>query len=128
MSAIAQIADLWPAWQFHAACLGSDPDLFFPERGESTKEAKAICATCPVKAECMEYATSGVEKFGIWGGTSERERRAKRKGMPMPKPKPSAGTHGTDGGYRRHWKRGEQACQPCLEAHRRANEYRGKAS
>src|SRR6478736_5262185 len=62
-------------WQERANCLGVDPDLFFPERGASTKEAKAVCGGCEVKSECLEYALRHGEKFGIWGGMSERERR-----------------------------------------------------
>ncbi len=66
-------------WQEQANCLGVDPDLFFPERGASTKEAKAVCRGCEVRAECLEYALSHGEKFGIWGGLSERERRRVRR-------------------------------------------------
>ncbi len=68
-----------PAWHKHGACRGSDPNLFFPERGESVKEAKAVCARCPVRPECLEYALANQEKFGIWGGLSERERRQLRR-------------------------------------------------
>jgi WhiB family redox-sensing transcriptional regulator len=66
-------------WQERANCLGVDPDLFFPERGASTKEAKAVCRGCEVRVECLEYALSHGEKFGIWGGLSERERRRVRR-------------------------------------------------
>jgi WhiB family redox-sensing transcriptional regulator len=66
-------------WQDQASCLGMDPDLFFPERGASTREAKAICAACPVRVDCLEYALANAEKFGIWGGLSERERRRIRR-------------------------------------------------
>ena len=66
-------------WQEQANCLGVDPDLFFPERGASTKEAKAVCRGCEVRVECLEYALSHGEKFGIWGGLSERERRRVRR-------------------------------------------------
>ncbi len=66
-------------WQGQANCLGVDPDLFFPERGASTREAKSICAACLVQADCLEYALDHGEKFGIWGGTSERERRRLRR-------------------------------------------------
>ena len=66
-------------WQDQAACLGIDPDLFFPERGASTREAKGICASCSVKVDCLEYALANSEKFGIWGGLSERERRRIRR-------------------------------------------------
>ncbi len=66
-------------WQERANCLGVDPDLFFPERGASTREAKAVCGGCEVRLECLEYALCNGEKFGIWGGLSERERRRLRR-------------------------------------------------
>lgn len=66
-------------WQMFASCLGVDPDLFFPERGASTKEAKSICQGCVVREDCLEYAIANGEKFGIWGGLSERERRRIRR-------------------------------------------------
>lgn len=66
-------------WQLLANCLGVDPDLFFPERGASTKEAKSVCQGCVVREECLEYALANGEKFGIWGGLSERERRRIRR-------------------------------------------------
>jgi WhiB family redox-sensing transcriptional regulator len=67
------------SWQNFANCLGVDPDLFFPERGASTKEAKAVCRACVVREDCLEYALENSEKFGIWGGLSERERRRLRR-------------------------------------------------
>ena len=66
-------------WQDYANCLGVDPDLFFPERGASTREAKEVCRGCVVREECLEYALANGEKFGIWGGMSERERRRIRR-------------------------------------------------
>ena len=66
-------------WQERANCLGVDPDLFFPERGASTREAKSVCRGCEVRGECLEYALAHGEKFGIWGGLSERERRRVRR-------------------------------------------------
>ncbi len=66
-------------WQDQANCLGVDPDLFFPERGASTREAKEVCRGCVVRVECLEYALANGEKFGIWGGLSERERRRIRR-------------------------------------------------
>lgn len=67
------------SWQDYANCRGGDADLFFPERGASTRRAKAICNACEVKLECLEYAIVNGEKFGIWGGMSERERRRVRR-------------------------------------------------
>jgi len=66
-------------WMAFAACRGMDPDFFFPARGVSTKDAKAVCAECPVREQCLEYAIEGRERFGIFGGLSERERRRIRK-------------------------------------------------
>ena len=68
-----------PTWHDFANCLGVDPDLFFPERGASTKEAKEVCRGCVVRDDCLEYALQNGEKFGIWGGMSERERRRIRR-------------------------------------------------
>ena len=67
------------SWQDYANCRGADADLFFPERGASTRKAKAICAACDVRQECLDYAIASGEKFGIWGGMSERERRRVRR-------------------------------------------------
>jgi len=66
-------------WQDFSNCLGVDPDLFFPERGASTREAKEVCRGCVVRYDCLEYALANGEKFGIWGGMSERERRRIRR-------------------------------------------------
>lgn len=68
-----------PAWQKQANCMGVDPDLFFPERGASTREAKEVCRGCVVREQCLEFALENSEKFGIWGGLSERERRRIRR-------------------------------------------------
>ncbi|MCA1840759.1 MAG: WhiB family transcriptional regulator [Actinomycetota bacterium] len=66
-------------WQGKARCLEVDPEIFFPERGGSSKAARNVCGDCPVRVECLKYALSNREQFGIWGGTSERERRKLRK-------------------------------------------------
>jgi len=66
-------------WQDLANCLGVDADLFFPERGASTREAKEVCRNCFVQDDCLEYALQNGEKFGIWGQMSERERRRIRR-------------------------------------------------
>ncbi|MDM7854008.1 WhiB family transcriptional regulator [Cellulomonas alba] len=62
-------------WQERALCAQTDPEAFFPEKGGSTREAKKVCSGCDVRAECLEYALANDERFGIWGGLSERERR-----------------------------------------------------
>lgn len=63
------------AWQDRALCAQTDPEAFFPEKGGSTREAKRVCSSCDVRSECLEYALAHDERFGIWGGLSERERR-----------------------------------------------------
>lgn len=63
------------SWQSDALCAQTDPEAFFPEKGGSTRDAKRICTTCDVRDECLEYALQNDERFGIWGGLSERERR-----------------------------------------------------
>ena len=63
------------AWQADSLCAQTDPEAFFPEKGGSTRDAKRICTSCDVRGECLEYALNNDERFGIWGGLSERERR-----------------------------------------------------
>lgn len=68
-----------PLWVLDANCVGTDPEAFFPEKGGSTREAKRICARCTVQAECLDYSLG--ERFGIYGGLSERERRDINKAL-----------------------------------------------
>lgn len=70
-----------PQWQEKALCAQTDPEAFFPEKGGSTREAKRICLGCEVKDACLEYALANDERFGIWGGLSERERRRLKRGI-----------------------------------------------
>lgn len=70
-----------PQWQENALCAQTDPEAFFPEKGGSTREAKRICLGCEVRDACLEYALSNDERFGIWGGLSERERRRLKRGI-----------------------------------------------
>ena len=74
-----QLADNPLAWQSDSLCAQTDPEAFFPEKGGSTRDAKKICGSCEVRASCLEYALHNDERFGIWGGLSERERRKLRK-------------------------------------------------
>ena len=67
------------SWQERALCAQTDPEAFFPEKGGSTREAKKVCLSCDVRGECLEYALQNDERFGIWGGLSERERRKLKK-------------------------------------------------
>ena len=83
-SAPASTAAVGPdEWKLAGLCAQTDPEAFFPEKGGSTREARAVCGACPVAAECLEYALAHDERFGIWGGTSERERQRLRRGEPV---------------------------------------------
>ncbi|MDV3222048.1 WhiB family transcriptional regulator [Intrasporangium sp.] len=62
-------------WASQAACTGKDPDALFV-RGKAQHEAKAVCKTCPVLAQCLAEALDNRTEFGVWGGMTERERRA----------------------------------------------------
>jgi WhiB family redox-sensing transcriptional regulator len=75
----AGTADPELSWQERGLCAQTDPEAFFPEKGGSTREAKKVCVSCDVRAECLEYALEHDERFGIWGGLSERERRRLKK-------------------------------------------------
>jgi WhiB family redox-sensing transcriptional regulator len=79
-------------WQRQANCMGVDPDLFFPERGASTREAKEVCRGCVVQEDCLEFALTNSEKFGIWGGLSERERRRIRRRRAVERRSATGGT------------------------------------
>ena len=63
-------------WREQAACRGADLGVFFPERGESAGPARQVCAACPVRQPCLDYAISNRITHGVWGGLTERERRA----------------------------------------------------
>lgn len=74
-----------PWWMKRAACAGhADPDLWFAERGEDKRQREAvrICVVCPVRAACLAYALSMRPQAGIWGGTTEDQRRSRRKTRP----------------------------------------------
>lgn len=76
------LEDIQPErWQDKALCAETDPEAFFPEKGGSTRDAKRICAGCEVRDECLQYALEHDERFGIWGGLSERERRRLKRGI-----------------------------------------------
>lgn len=70
-------------WMLLAECVDFPPGTFFPADGAGVEVAKKICAACVVKEDCLEYAISNKENHGVWGGTSERERRRilKRRAM-----------------------------------------------
>jgi len=96
-----------PEWHDRAACKGCDVNLFFPERGGDSTQARTVCAGCPVQADCAHDAIERGERFGVWGGMSTRGRRGARL-QPI--------RHGTAGGYNAHRRRGEEACTECRDA------------
>lgn len=67
------------AWMTRALCRGMDPNLFFPERGASSQGVKQVCRPCPVREECLDYAFRTFQWKGVWGGTTEGERRVIRR-------------------------------------------------
>ena len=70
-------------WRQHGLCAQTDPDVFYPEKGGTSRPAKQVCATCPVRDECLDFAVATDERWGIWGGLTERERRQlKRRTQP----------------------------------------------
>ena len=115
-------------WHQHAACIGLTPDLFFTDTAAAQREAKAVCATCPVRTECLEdeldrMTRDGATTYGVIGGTTASERtrihrdrtRSLRSSQYGPTPRPIE--HNTHRGYRAHHRRGETPCDPCKAAH-----------
>ena len=83
MSTLDLLGDT-PDWMAEALCAEVDPDLWFPETGGSSREAKRVCARCGVRAECLAYALANDERYGVWGGQSERARRKLRTRQARP--------------------------------------------
>lgn len=81
-------------WQESALCRQTDPEIWFPDHGESARAAKMICMGCEVRQTCLDEALANNERAGVWGGASERERRRMRAGeivvLREPKPRPPA--------------------------------------
>lgn len=115
-------------WRDQAACRGEDPDLFFPYPGETIRieNAKAICRSCPVWMECLQWATEQRVE-GVWGGTTEEERRPGRGQRRKHSGTPATAQCGTESGARRHRKLHERVCDACRRAERQARERREQA-
>jgi hypothetical protein len=104
-------------WRWRAACAGKPFDLFFPGRNENPAAALAVCRTCPVRQACLDEHLD--EYRGVFGGLTERQRASLRGRNNRPAGAPTSTPDcGTIGGYRRHRRRQEVACPPCLEAKR----------
>jgi WhiB family redox-sensing transcriptional regulator len=110
-----------PDWMQHAACRGMDAALFMPERGDidTLNQAKAVCQTCHVRLECLEYGLE--EKYGVWGGMAEsarrklRARRYQQTGIKHFRTRKPI-EHGTVAGYHQHKRRREEPCESCRRA------------
>ena len=100
-------------WVEGAACAQTDPELFFPEKGQPSASAKLVCHRCPVVAACLEFAlNSPIRVEGIWGGTTPKERQELRRELGV-KTDNYYDRCGTSAGARRHYRRGEKACPDC---------------
>ncbi len=121
MSEQSRIGTVPADWRTLAACRGLDPELFFPARGDAftARNAQAVCATCPVAEQCLEFAIEVGETEGIWGGLSGRQLRQERQRRAggVRRKAPTNIDHGTEGGYHAHRRAGTSACQSCREAH-----------
>jgi WhiB family redox-sensing transcriptional regulator len=85
-TATSTAAETWdaPTWRANSACRDLDPNLFFPvgvtgEAVDQIRAAKAVCRACPVQAQCLEFALSTNQEYGVWGGADEEERRGIRR-------------------------------------------------
>jgi len=76
---MAQSERTLTSWRRQAACRDMDTDIFFPLTDEEAGPAKAVCATCPVRAECLQFALASRQHDGVWGGLTETERRRLRR-------------------------------------------------
>lgn len=108
-----------PSLDRRAACAGTDPNTFFPEPGGNTTaaRAKAICADCPVRAACLQWAKAN-DEAGIWGGTTEDERKGRTSAENKPRLQAPI-NHGGEAGAVAHRRRGEDPCRDCMEGARR---------
>jgi len=116
-------------WRKRAACLDEPPELFFPTSAVTSRAwsdaAKAVCHSCPVEMTCLEEALTNREPHGVWGGLDPMERtsllrREYRARAKLERPI----SHGTEGGYRTHHRRGDDPCLACSTAANAAHERR----
>lgn len=111
-------------WRQDAACLDEDPDLMYPNPGDTIgiDDAKAVCARCPVRLECQQRSLDRGEPYGVWGGLDETERaellgRRRKTDPDAPRITQQVAPCGTPGAYRRHLRRGEPADEACRRAY-----------
>lgn len=107
------------AWQEKAACVEAhDPDIFF--NPNHYQQALQFCHTCPVVLQCRLYSKNMGP--GVWGGQIQTGQTQSADNRPY-----LASAHGTEAGYKRHRRRGEEACHACMEGHSEARRRRGKS-
>ena len=113
-------------WAAEAVCAQSDPEIFFPDKGQSYGIAKQICRVCPVQVQCLTFALDNGETHGIWGGTTHNDRRAMgyrhRRNIELDYGAPEAPDdedwHGTPWGIKRHHRNRTEPCIDCRRARR----------
>ena len=105
-------------WRDEAACLQYPSEMFFPEKGSNSRPARAVCAGCPVKSQCLAWALEHREAFGIWGGMTENQRRRLARPQ-VPWSRRELQPCGTPAAVRRHYRRGEPLCGACLDGEQR---------
>ena len=104
------------SWVRQALCAQTDPELFFPPKGQPANEAKRVCAACPVRAECLLYALNAPMALdGIWGGLSPKERQTKRRELGI-KTSNLDDVCGSEAGAKWHHRRREPVCAACARA------------
>lgn len=119
-------------WMAEAACIGVDPDVFYQQakgrKPADWTEAREVCASCPVRAQCLADAIESRDQFAFLGGLTPEERRPLLPKLPPSMRLPIK--HGTNGGYEAHRRRGEKPCLRCkgaATAARRAREAQARA-
>lgn len=116
------------AWVRQALCAQTDPELFFPPKGQPATEAKRVCNACSVKPQCLLYAINAPMALdGIWGGLTPKERQAKRRELGLGAR--ASNLHdacGSEAGAKRHHRRREPVCAACSRAVRLARAERAE--
>jgi hypothetical protein len=109
------IATDFPNFDGEALCAEVDPELFYPEVGNSAHAAKTICRRCAVIDQCLEWALENGEQWGVLGGLSPEERAALRKRRPPVRRgnEVTERSHGNEAGVKQHVRRGEKVCDAC---------------
>lgn len=117
-----------PEWYADALCAQVDGELWFPERGGSVAEAKKVCAACPVRAQCLDYALANGERWGVWGGRSERERRKLARTAPRTPGRCRAGLHEMTDANTHVRGDGARVCRACAAAAEKRRRDRRRAA